>query len=66
MFQIGEPLERVRNIRDAIDYPIIDADAHVIEARFALHDFVKKIAGPDVLKAFESRQSARNRFMNTK
>ena len=61
MYQIGEPVERVRNIRDAIDYPIIDADAHVIEARFALHDCVKKIAGPDVLKAFESRQSTRNK-----
>jgi len=61
MYQVGEPVERVRKIRDSIDYPIIDADAHVIEARFALHDFVKKIAGPDVLKAFEAGQSARNK-----
>jgi len=43
MYQVGEPVESVRKIRDAIDYPIIDADAHVIEARFALHDFVKQI-----------------------
>ena len=61
MYQIGEPVERVRKIRDAIDYPIIDADAHVIEARFALHDFVKQIAGPDVLAAFEARQAMRNK-----
>jgi len=61
MYQVGEPVESVRKIRDAIDYPIIDADAHVIEARFALHDFVKQVAGPDVLKAFESRQERRNK-----
>ncbi|MDC0033857.1 amidohydrolase family protein [Alphaproteobacteria bacterium] len=61
MYQIGEPVRRVQKIRDAIDYPIIDADAHVIEARFALHDFVKQIAGTGVLKAFEARQSTRNK-----
>ena len=61
MYQVGEPVESVSKIRDAIDYPIIDADAHVIEARFALHDFVKQIAGPDVLKAFEARQERRNK-----
>jgi len=27
MYQVGEPVEGVRKIRDAIDYPIIDADA---------------------------------------
>ena len=61
MYQVGKPVEDVQKIRDSIDYPIIDADAHVIEARFALHDFVKQIAGPDVLKAFEDRQSRRNK-----
>jgi predicted TIM-barrel fold metal-dependent hydrolase len=61
MYQVGKQVPEVQKIRDAIDYPIIDADAHVIEARFALHDFVKQIAGPDVLKAFEARQARRNK-----
>lgn len=61
MYQVGKPVEEVRKIREAIDYPIIDADAHVIEARFALHDFVKQIAGSRVLAAFEARQAQRNK-----
>ena len=52
MDTIMEMPARVREIRDRIDHPIIDADAHVIEGRFALHDFVKQVAGPDVLKRF--------------
>lgn len=61
MYEVGNPIPRVQKIRNKIDYPIIDADAHVIEARFALHDFVKEIAGSDVLKAFEARQELRNK-----
>jgi predicted TIM-barrel fold metal-dependent hydrolase len=61
MYEIGDPVPDVRKILDSIDHPVIDADAHVIEARFALHDFVKKIAGPDVLAAFEKRQATRNK-----
>jgi predicted TIM-barrel fold metal-dependent hydrolase len=61
MYQIGSPVSEVAKIRNSIDHPIIDADAHVIEARFALHDFVKKIAGPNVLAAYEKRQAGRNK-----
>ena len=61
MYQIGNPVSEVAKIRDSIDHPIIDADAHVIEARFALLDFVKKVAGPNVLAAYEKRQAGRNK-----
>ena len=59
MYCAREPTEKIQKIRDQIDYSIIDADAHVIEARFSLHDFVKKIAGPEVLRAFETKQEQR-------
>jgi predicted TIM-barrel fold metal-dependent hydrolase len=52
-------MARVQKIRDRIDHPIIDADAHVIEAPFAVHDFVRKVAGPDVLGRFEAMQARR-------
>jgi len=55
MTAIRKPLAKVQKIRDQIGHPIIDADAHVIEAPFALHDFVRKVAGPEVLKRFEAR-----------
>ena len=45
MYCVRKPTKRIQKIRNQIDYPIIDADAHVIEARFALHDFVKKNCG---------------------
>ena len=64
MYCAREPTEKIQKIRDQIDYSIIDADAHVIEARFALHDFVKKIAGPEVLRAFEKKQEQRNKSGN--
>ena len=64
MYCSREPTKKIQKIRNQIDYPIIDADAHVIEARFALHDFVKKIAGPDVLRAFEQKQEQRNKSGN--
>ena len=57
MTTVRRPLAKVQKIRDQIGHPIIDADAHVIEAPFALHDFVRKVAGPDVLKRFEARSA---------
>ena len=40
-------------IRANLDHPIIDADGHMIEATFAVLDFVKQIAGPDVAERYE-------------
>jgi predicted TIM-barrel fold metal-dependent hydrolase len=39
-----------RQVREKLDHPVIDADAHIIECDFAHLDFVKMIAGPDIAK----------------
>ena len=39
-----------RQVREKLDHPVIDADAHIVECDFAYLDFVKEIAGPDITK----------------
>ena len=39
-----------RDIRAKLDHPVIDADAHVVECDFAHVDFVRQLAGEDVVK----------------
>jgi predicted TIM-barrel fold metal-dependent hydrolase len=38
------------NVRAKLDHPVIDADAHVVECDFAHLDFVRQLAGEDVVK----------------
>jgi len=38
------------DVRAKLDHPVIDADAHVIECDFAHLDFVRQLAGEDVVK----------------
>lgn len=38
-------------VREKLDHPVIDMDAHVIEAPFALDDFILQVGGPSALKA---------------
>jgi predicted TIM-barrel fold metal-dependent hydrolase len=52
---------KVKEIRARIGHPVIDGDAHVIEGPFAFHDFIKQVAGPDVVKRFEARQARRGK-----
>ena len=40
-------------LRDSLDHPVIDGDGHIIESRFVLPDFLKKVGGPDIVKRFE-------------
>lgn len=40
-------------IRARLNYPVIDADAHVLEGDWAVLDFVKKVGGADMLRKFE-------------
>ena len=40
-------------VKKRLDYPVIDADAHVLEGEWAVHDFIKQVGGPDILKKFE-------------
>ncbi len=39
-------------VRARLDHPVIDCDAHVVEARFAIEDFLKDLAGPGVVERY--------------
>jgi predicted TIM-barrel fold metal-dependent hydrolase len=41
------------DIRAKLDHPVVDADGHMIEATFALLDFVKQIGGPELAEKYE-------------
>ena len=40
-------------LREKLDHPVIDGDAHIIESRFVLPDFLKQVGGRDIVKRFE-------------
>ncbi len=41
------------DIRAKLDHPVVDADGHMIEATFAVLDFVKQVGGPDLAARYE-------------
>jgi predicted TIM-barrel fold metal-dependent hydrolase len=41
------------DIRAKLDHPVVDSDGHMIEATFAVLDFVKQVGGPDIAKRYE-------------
>jgi predicted TIM-barrel fold metal-dependent hydrolase len=45
-------------VREKLDHPVIDADAHVVECDFAHQDFVREIAGAEVLKRVQQERAA--------
>lgn len=53
MREIHARNSRSAAIRARLDHPVIDADAHVLEGDWAVHDFIKKVGGPDIMKRFE-------------
>ncbi|MEE8334400.1 MAG: amidohydrolase family protein [Alphaproteobacteria bacterium] len=42
------------DIRANLDHPVVDSDGHMIEATFAILDFVKKVGGPEMAKRYEA------------
>ena len=40
------------DIRARLDHPVIDADAHIVEAPFAFQDFFKQVAGPEIANKY--------------
>jgi predicted TIM-barrel fold metal-dependent hydrolase len=42
------------SVREKLDHPVIDADAHIVECDFAHLDFVKQLAGPDMVKKVQA------------
>lgn len=47
------PTEEVLRIRDSLDHPVIDSDAHIIEYLPDLRDRIKAIGGADVVRRFD-------------
>jgi predicted TIM-barrel fold metal-dependent hydrolase len=47
------PSAEVRQIRAAIDHPVIDSDGHLIEYIPLVRDFIREDAGEDVAAAFD-------------
>jgi predicted TIM-barrel fold metal-dependent hydrolase len=41
------------DIRAKLDHPVVDADGHMIEATFAVLDFVKQVGGPKLAARYE-------------
>ena len=41
------------DIRTKLNHPVVDADGHMIETTFAVLDFVKKVGGADIARAYE-------------
>ncbi len=41
------------DIRAKLNHPVVDADGHMIEATFAVLDFVKQVGGPDLAARYE-------------
>ncbi len=57
---------RSTKLHDKLDYPVIDTDGHVIENTFALPDFLKQVAGPDMVAAYTKAQEAARQPGNPK
>ena len=50
-------------VRKSLDFPVIDADAHVVEAPFAFQDFIKQVGGPKMAERFaQGRRRERGLF----
>ena len=45
---VGEPSSRLRAVRDQIDHPIVDADAHQLEVLAVVMDFIRDVGGPEM------------------
>jgi len=49
------------DIRAKLDHPVVDADGHMIEATFAILDFVRQVGGPEIAKRYEGMLDYDNR-----
>ncbi len=47
-----------RDVRAKLDHPVIDADAHIVECDFAHQDFVRELAGPEMVKRIAQARAA--------
>ena len=41
------------DIRAKLDHPVVDSDGHMMEASFAVLDFVKQVGGPEIAQRYE-------------
>jgi predicted TIM-barrel fold metal-dependent hydrolase len=47
------------DIRGRLSHPVVDGDAHVIECEFAICDFLRQVAGPDMARRYEESKTRR-------
>ncbi|MSQ73784.1 MAG: amidohydrolase [Betaproteobacteria bacterium] len=52
---------RSSKLRARLDHPVIDADGHILEAPLVLADFLKKVAGQDMVERLFTRVGGFNR-----
>src|SRR5687767_9942534 len=45
-------------LRAQLDHPVIDTDGHLFESAFCFPDFLKKVAGPEIVPKFEKAMAA--------
>jgi predicted TIM-barrel fold metal-dependent hydrolase len=46
-------------LRAQLGHPVVDGDAHVIECEFAICDFLRQVAGPDIARRYEEGKKRR-------
>src|SRR5262245_34371856 len=46
-------------IRARLAHPVVDGDAHVIECEFAICDFLRQVAGPEMARRYEDSKKRR-------
>lgn len=50
--------------RAKLNHPVVDADGHMIEATFAVLDFVKQVGGPEIAARYEKVMRGDNAGLN--
>jgi predicted TIM-barrel fold metal-dependent hydrolase len=46
-------------LRGRLSHPVVDGDAHVIECEFAICDFLRQVAGPEMARRYEEGKKNR-------
>ena len=54
-----EPSPEVLAIRERIDHPIVDGDGHLLEVMPLVFDYVRELAGEDVMRRLQAFNRAR-------
>jgi predicted TIM-barrel fold metal-dependent hydrolase len=56
---------RSTTVRQRLDHPVVDADAHWLESVPIFHDYLKSVGGPSMLDDYIRSQAASDRWFQT-